>query len=102
MKWDEVREQVLGEFTTLIAPTMAASLVVMLAVRWLGGKRVGARASVLAVTAAMFVGLSGIFVDNNLSSLIPWRLGPDLDQPWDADEFAQQLPRALLWSLEEE
>jgi hypothetical protein len=81
---------------------MAASLVVMLVARLLGGKRAGALATVLAVTAAMFVGLSGIVVGNNLSNLSPWQLDPDPDRPWDAGEFAEQLPRALFWSLEEE
>jgi hypothetical protein len=102
MQWEEIREQVLGELSTLIAPAMAASLVVMLVIRWLGGKRVGALATVLAVTAAVFVGLSGIVVANNLSSLVPWQLDPDPNRPWDVCEFAERLPRALWWSLEEE
>jgi hypothetical protein len=79
--------------TTLIGPTMVASLSVMLTVRWIGGQRLGSLATVLAVAASVFVG--GYYVSNAVSDERPWEL--DKDVPWKADE----LRRALALTLEE-
>lgn len=90
---DQVKEMLVATVTTLVLPAICASLVVMFAVRLVGGQRVGPLATMLAVVAALLVG--AVFVDNSLSEEFPWRL--ERDRPLKEDDLRQ----VFAWSLEE-
>ena len=98
MKWEEISEQGLALLTTVVLPAMVASLAVMQVIRWCGGKHLGSLATVLAVSAGMYVGLNGVWTANALSDEFPWRLHKDQEEPFQLSD----LGKALVWSLEEE
>lgn len=109
---EEMRERAWDYATTLVLPAAVASLLIMLAVRPIGGRRSGALASMLAMCAGIFV--SGLalhvlnlppsadpikpYLTNEISSNSkPWQLDPQGDQPFDLNEVVV----ALGLSLEE-
>jgi hypothetical protein len=81
--WDQVWDLL----RLLLAPALAASLIVMLALRVLGGERLAPLAAALAVAAAVFAG-------NHFMPLFQWELQPG--RPLTLADFRT----ALGWSLE--
>ena len=108
--WQEMQENAQHYATNLILPAAAASLLVMLIVRLIGGRRVGSLATLLAMSAGVFVSAAAYdlvtlpesvepsvkpYLENQISISKPWLLDPD--RPFDVND----LGLVLAWTLEE-
>src|SRR6266446_3115709 len=85
--WDEFKEQAGAVILQLFAPAFIVSLVVMLALRWLGGQRSAPLAAAIALAAA-------VLTANHFRDAMPLRF--DDDRPFTWRDFR----KTLGWSLE--